>query len=247
MDRHLQDKLQQFSAMPPEGVWQKIADALDAGENIAQRLYQYEEAPPAAAWQKIERGLNETVPVKVVPFATRFRKPLRYAAVAGFLAVVMVTITLTVKRTEAGALDPEKNITVQTNSSPALPPLSGEPVPSANPAGEAISTNPKDQNTAPQNQQDVTTARKENKASNTVIRNQPNKAGPVYSSLNKYVFFSDGDGRLRKVSKKLADFVNCKEDDLKCQQRLKELRQRMAASAMTTDFTGVIELLRQLQ
>ncbi len=45
----------------------------------------------------------------------------------------------------------------------------------------------------------------------------------------------------------MADFVNCKDEDTGCKQRLKELRQRMAAKAMTTDFTGVLEMLRQLQ
>jgi hypothetical protein len=103
MNSNLQNKLQQFSAAPPDGVWDKIADALDEG-SFSQRLYQYEERPPAAAWQEVEKSLETAVPPNVVPFTTRFRRPLRYAAAACLLAVILVTITLTVRRTEAGAI-----------------------------------------------------------------------------------------------------------------------------------------------
>lgn len=246
MDRHLQHKLQQFSAAPPDGAWQKISNALDAGESVGQRLLEYEEMPPAAAWLKIEKSLDEAVPAKVVPFTNRFRKPLRYAAVASFLAVVLVTITLTVERTEAGALDPENTITVKTNAATTSPAMESDNL--KNPSAEAVTNNQQEQQTATTNNSDVAEMEKQNPATITAANNRKtNKAGPIYSSLNKYVFFSDGDGRTRKVSKKLASYVNCKENDLQCKQRLKELRQRMAASAMTTDFTGVLDLLRQLQ
>src|SRR5689334_9566434 len=75
MESNLQNKLQEFSATPPEGVWHKIADALDAQEPFAQRLQQYEEHPPVAVWSEIEKVLDEAVPAKVVPFGVRFRKP----------------------------------------------------------------------------------------------------------------------------------------------------------------------------
>ncbi|HET7898235.1 MAG TPA: hypothetical protein VFL47_11205, partial [Flavisolibacter sp.] len=107
MNSNLQNKLQQFRAAPPEGVWDKIADALDNGSDFAERLYQYEEQPPAAAWPPIEASLDEQVTAKVVPLTKRIKRPMRYAAVASLLAVLLVTITLTVRRTRAGDLEAE--------------------------------------------------------------------------------------------------------------------------------------------
>lgn len=225
MNSNLQDKLQEFRATPPDGAWGKIADALDE-QTISQRLSQYEENPPATAWQAIANTLTtaEPSPAKVVPFTTRFRKPLRYAAIACFLAVILVTVTLTVRRTEAGAIDAGSNTTV--------------------PAGNTASTT-----TSPSEQTALSPQQENSPAATTRGSNshEPKSASARYASLNEYVFFRDGDGKMRKVSKKLASYVNCKEGDSNCQQHLKMLRQKMAANAMTTDFTGILDMLRQLQ
>lgn len=244
MDSNLQNKLQQFSATPPNGVWDKIADALDE-EAFSQRLYQYEENPPVAAWRQIEKELTdaEHSPARVVPFTTRFRKPLRYVAVACIMAVILVTITLSVRRTEAGALDtvgnttvPESNTVVETNSrsaertaaTPQQPDRKSTPLQATDPVAK--------ENATP----DASTANANNKQ-------QAFRPDTRYASLNEYIFFRDGDGKMRKIAKKLAAYVNCKTSDSNCQQRLQELRQKMAANAMTTDFTGILDLLRQLQ
>lgn len=227
MDSHLQNKLQQFSAEPPEMVWEKIADALDANQNFSFRLHQYKEDPPVTTWNKIEKALPRVTPAKVASFTTRFRKTLRYAAAACFLAAVLVTITLTIKRTEAGAIEAGSNTTVPTN------------------------------NTAVQKDRATINDEKkmsDSKASDHSIASAANDTGSnasiqsaVYSSFNEYVVFKDGDGKRRRVSKKLASLVRCGDSDVACQQRLQQLRQRMAAKAMTTDFTGILEMLRQLQ
>jgi hypothetical protein len=242
MDSNLQNKLQQFSAAPPDGVWDKIAGALDE-EPFSQRLYQYEENPPVTAWHQIEKELAgaEHSPARVVPFTTRFRKPLRYVAVACIMAVILVTITLTVRRTEAGAIDtagnttvPESNTVVETNSRSA----------------EQTAATPQQPNRKTTRQ--TTDPAKENETPGVVAANGNNKQQAFrpdtrYASLNEYVFFRDGDGKMRKIAKKLAAYVNCKANDSNCQQRLQELRQKMAANAMTTDFTGILDMLRQLQ
>ena len=231
MESNLQNKLQEFSTTPPEGVWHKIADALDAQEPFAQRLQQYEEHPPVAVWSEIEEVLDEAVPAKVVPFGVRFRKPLRYAVAACFLAIVLVTITLTVRRTEAGALDPGSTSTVPTNNDPSTDQQNN--VQTIASSEEANSNN-----------------RKDRVATDSSMPSADDKAfdrNLVYSSLNGYVFFNDGDGKRRRVSKKLVNLVRCGDSDMACQQRLQQLRQRLAAKAMTTDFTGILEMTRQLQ
>jgi len=233
MNNNLQNKLQEFSATPPDGVWQKIASGIDDYPLFAERLGLYEENPAAGVWESIEKDLDEFNPAKIVPLSIRFKKPLRYAAVACFLALVLVTVTLTVHRTEAGAIDPGSNTTVPSNTSAAS---SGET--NKNAQGIASSEETKSGN------------KKNRFTSDSIIPFSTERSvdrNVAYSSLNNYVVFNDGDGRLRRVSKKLANFVRCGDTDVACQQRLLQLKQRLAAKAMTTDFTGILEMMRQLQ
>lgn len=236
MNSNLQNKLQQFRATPPEGAWNEIAQALDAETNYGRRLHNYEESPSAANWQHIEEALQNSVPAKVVPLTTRFRKPLRYIAVACFIGVVLVTVTLTVRRTEAGALEPTGRGTANTivsrgNGSASQSPLSTQPA--ANTTTETQANTPAQKNTEPG-------------AANTPAATAET-AGVNYASLNNYVLFNDDDGKVRRISKKMAGFIHCKDGDSGCRQRLQFLRQKLAAKAMTTDFTGILDMLQQLQ
>src|SRR5438128_5291837 len=113
MNTNLQNKLSQFEPAPPEGVWDRITQALDAEENLPHRLYDYQEQPPVLVWNAIEAALNETSePVKTIPFTTRFKKPLRYVAAASIIAVLLISSTLFLKRTEAGSIQAGSNTTV---------------------------------------------------------------------------------------------------------------------------------------
>jgi hypothetical protein len=234
MNSNLQQKLQEFSAEPPQGVWDKIADALDADGLFAQRLYQYEEPPPVAAWEEIEKSLSVSAPVKNVSFITRFKKPLRYAAVACIIAVALVTITLTVKRTEAGSIEAGSHAKITVRSTVPSNTAPGQATDSPVPAASSQESKP-----GLAGEPNGSVASAESGAGKTTQA--------VYSSLNEYVLFNDGDGRTRRVSKKLADLVRCKDSNVACQQRLQRLRRKLAANAMTTDFTGILEMLRQLQ
>lgn len=235
MNSNLQDKLHEFSAAPPDGLWTKIADALDENENYAQRLFDYEEQPPANAWPSIESSLNDAVPAKVIPFTKRWKLPLRYIAVASLITVFLVTVTLTVRRTKAGDLEAENLSSTKNNSvQPAKQPTvkltqtaAEEPVrnnPSFNPveAGE-------------------TTSRSLTATTTPAIEKEGN------TPSNRYLVLNGDDGKLVKVPKKLASLIHCKDGDSECLQRLQKLRQTMADNAMSADFTGILEMLRQLQ
>jgi hypothetical protein len=246
MDSNLQNKLQQFSAPLPPGVWDKIADALDANDDFAQRLYHYEAQPPSGVWQKIEQNLEEVTPAKVVPLTSRFKKPLRYIAAASILVVVLVTITLSVKRTEAGALEAGTPTTPHSNSTTVV--RNDEPGKKiVSPTDEAFQKAPSNQKKNTGDTEVVSPEKSDRFIATTGNSHKQVRTKAVYSSLNNYVMFSDGDGKLRRVSKKLANLVKCKDGDGACQQRLQQLRQKMAAKAMTTDFTGILEMLHQLQ
>src|SRR5215210_2738108 len=123
MDSQLKNKLTRFEAPPPEGAWEKIVERLDEGQHYATRLYNYIQNPPATLWAKIETCLEaDSDVVKVVPFTTRFRRPIRYTAAAAFIAVVLVSATLLLKRTEAGAIQAGSNETVPTSSQTVVAP-----------------------------------------------------------------------------------------------------------------------------
>lgn len=238
MNSNLQNKLQQFRATPPEGAWNEIVQALDAETPSGRRLHNYEEMPSATNWQRIEDALQNSVPAKVVPFTRRFRKPMRYIAVACFIAVVLVTITLTVRRTEAGALEP----TGRTTSNTIVSPANRSTSPSHLPTQPATNTTTETQSGAgPQHAKGTSpgTANSPTATSET--------AGVNYASLNEYEFFSDDDGNVRRISKKMAGFIHCKDGDSGCKQRLQFLRQKLATKAITTDFTGILDMLQQLQ
>jgi hypothetical protein len=237
MNSDLQNKLQQFSADPPAGVWNKIAEALDTEEGFAQRLYQYEETPPAANWQKIEQHLAAHAETgKVVPFGKRITKPVRYIAVASLLVVILVTATLTIKRTEAGALDTEGTAVAPATN---LPVTAGTlPINTDQQPGTFSQPAQSNSQEFPGPQTRETSSRSGKPAISTT---------PINAALNDYVTYSDGNGKVVKVSRKMETYINCSDSDQQCKQRLQQLRQKMAARAMTTDFTGILEMLQQLQ
>ena len=242
MNSDLQNKLQQFSADPPEGAWNKIVHALDAEESFVQRLFEYEETPATANWQKIEQQIDaQPEEAQVITLRKRFARPMRYIAAASILAVILVTVTLTADRTEAGALEAEGT---------TLAPAASVPVTTG-----TISTTPKT-NTAQQSNPDAQPRQNnsnEDPAGSQVQTTAPNagkqsiRTTPIKAALQDYVTYSDGNGKVVKVSRKMETYVNCSNNDLRCKQRLQQLRQKMAAKAMTTDFTGILEMLQQLQ
>lgn len=248
MNSDLQQKLQRFSATPPDGVWNKIADALDEDGGFAQRLYDYEEQPPTVTWNQLEKQLAETpAEAPVVPITKRFRMPMRYIAVACFFAVLLVAITLTMERTEAGALEAGSSTTVPPAAEP-------ETAGAVNPGDQPEATgqpelSPQDPNTndpsaaLPVERNLSKNGRSIASANGDLINANEAKT----TSLREYVTYSDGDGNVLKVSKKMAGLLQCKDNDLLCKKRLRDLQQKMAASAMTTDFTGVLDMLRKLQ
>ena len=235
MESNLQNKLQQFTENPPERVWQKISNDLDSPETFSQRLYQYEEQPPLPAWDAIESALErkEESPATVVSLTDRFRKRMRYAAVACFLGVILVAVTLTVRRTEAGSVGFGRNKTVAANQTDR--------------PGTAVAQSTDPQTNKATRYPETNSTKKQKATSLTAARGETAPNRPAVITSGAYVTFSDVDGSIRKVSKKMAGFINCGETDLACKQRLQKLRQKMASTAITSDFTGVLDMLRQLQ
>ena len=257
MNSNLQKRLFHFEAPPPKRTWEKIAETLHQQPSFAQRLYNYEDAPPAAAWSVVESSLNgKAAPAKVVPFLTRYKTPLRYIAAASLIAVSLVIVNLSVRHTAAGSLASESKrehpvpqvLEKKSNQNPFH----------TNEAAPIAATSPR----ASAENSPVNFA----SAKRTLAYVRPQSIFPVLS-LRKSFFpthvkaktlfdqplsddfmvYSDGDGNVMKLPKKLFSLVCCKDGDGSCKLRLQRLRQTLNNSVASTDFVGMIDLLRQLQ
>lgn len=258
MNSDLQNKMYHFEADPPPEVWNKIADALDEEETYPQRLFSYEEQPPAQVWKNIEAVLEDsTAPaIKIVPF-TRYKKPVRYlAAAASILAVVLFTITFDNKKTGAGSVIGGAETVVTTNQSSIVPlDIPNTEKGQAPPADVVITQSDKEDNITRQTDQKRTassirpqTIFRSFSFSQKFIPKSINKEALFdFSSSDNYMVYSDGAGNAMKLPKKLFSLVHCEDGDASCKERIHQLQQKLAAGAATTDFVGILEILRQLQ
>jgi hypothetical protein len=248
MSNPLQDKLLGYEVPPPEGVWNNIAAALNEefSPTISEKLYQFEAAPPVDTWKSIETKLNTTVQErgKVIPFYTRYRRPLKYSgAVAIFAFLAVLTSLLISKKTESE--------------------LPAQTVHSSTSKDSSKSSDQSDNKVTATEKTDVehniasasVTRRKERTGKSSAsmaeeyLPQRAERNDIVSSSLSpdKYMIYSDGDGNAVRLPKKIFSAFACPIDDYACKQRLQELREKFAASAMTADFNGLLQILKSLQ
>jgi hypothetical protein len=260
MSSDLQNKMFHFEADPPKEVWNKIAGALDADneQEFPQRLFNYEVQPPVNIWDKIEASLEEESAIKVIPI-TRYKKPLRYIAVAAsIIAAFFLTTNLLNKKTGTGSVIGGTETVNTTNQSSILPLDNSGTQP-----GVAIVPKKTVSTTAAEN--DVTNDEKTVRRRSLVSIRPQNilsiasiKKGFIpaiaskevlfdFSEMNNYMVYSDGKGNAMRVPKKLFSLLFCADGDYSCNERIRQLQQKMATSATTTDFGGILEILRQLQ
>jgi hypothetical protein len=253
MSSQLQNKLLHYEVQPPEGVWHKIAASLEENVSLSlsEKLYEYEEDPPPAVWQNIITEIDSTPKeeAKVVPFYIRYRRPLKYSgAVAMFIFLAVLTSLLISKKTES-ELPSEgmvQNNAIKNNSPDTAPD------PNINSPSISEERNPKPDRVIARSK--VSKDRREDsQTSFSFIENflprQAERNEIVQPSINsdKYMMYSDGDGNVIRLPKKIFSAFACPTEDMICKQRLQQLREKFAASATTADFTGVLQILKSLQ
>lgn len=254
MSSQLKNKLLHYEVQPPERVWSKIAASLD--ENISlsvsEKLYQYEEEPSTKVWQSIVAELEMPVreEAKVVPFYIRYRRPLKYSgAVAIFIFLAVITSLFINKKTES-ELPPKQTATTATIKKDSSKP--GENSKEKNSATQAPQKNKPEHLIA---RSKVSRERQE-EAQNfnatsfeSFLPQQAEKNDIVSSpvSSDKYMIYSDEDGNVVRLPKKIFSAFACPTDDAVCRQRLQQLKEKFAQSAMTADFTGLLQILKSLQ
>lgn len=253
MSSQLQNKLLHYEAPPPEGAWNKIAASIEENisVSVSQKLYQYEEEPSSAIWKNIVVQLNSESPekTKVVPFYSRYRKPLQYSGAAAiFIFLAVLTSLLISKKTESEL--PAEGI-VQNNlikQDSAKTPVDTENNNSSAPEKENRKPEPiiAKSKTSKGHQT-------ETQSSISYIESFLPRQAERNESMNpsiyadKYMIYSDDEGNVIRLPKKIFSAFACATEDLICKQRLQKLREKFAASATTADFTGVLQILKSLQ
>jgi len=252
MDSQLQNKLFNYEPQPPDEAWEKIAASLN--ENISlsvsEKLFQYEKEPPLAVWQNVVDGLENinTERAKVVPFYVRYRRPLKYSgAVAIFIFLAALTSLLVSKKT--GSELPSQSIANTRATKKDTPQTSSQP--------ESNNTLQPGKNSKPEPLFGKSKLPKVNhedsqisfSADENFLPRQAGRNEIVTTSLtaDKYMIYSDAHGNAIRLPKKIFSAFACSTEDLVCKQRLQQLREKFAASAMTTDFNGLLQILKSLQ
>jgi cytoskeletal protein RodZ len=247
----LQNKLLNYEVQPPEGVWNKIAASLDetVSVSLSEKLYHYKEEPSSKVWDKINTRLDRVKEQsKVIPLFVKYRRPLKYSgAVAIFIFLAIMTSLLISKKTESEL--PEHNA---VSSSTVLKKDTSKT--------DSKETNSTTANTEKNNSENSIAKSKISRTGSGSNQNsfsfaenflpkQAERNETVSSSLSsdKYMIYSDDDGNAIRLPKKIFNAFACPTDDLACKQKLQKLREKFAESAMTADFTGVLQILKSLQ
>lgn len=254
MENNLQNKLYHYAALPPESAWDKIADALE-NNDYAKRLTAYEEQPPVTVWRKLEESLNEAAtPAKVVPFLIRYKNPLRYVAAASVIAVALVAVTLTTRRTEAGSLAAGTNAVVTPpHTQPKFERRFVTNSPEGKSATKTADNAVEEKGLAASVRRTLAYIKPRNilpklsLSKRFIPRQAVEKTVADFSTQDAFMVYSDGDGNAMRLPKKLFSLVNCEDGDETCKHRIETLRQKLSAAVAPSDFTGMLDLVRQLQ
>jgi len=245
MSDQLQNRLFDYETPPPERVWEKIASSLNEefSPTLSKKLYEYEVVPPGDIWKRIEINLASKAPAeaKVVPFYTRYRRPLKYSgAVAIFVFLAVLTSLLISKKTESEL--PQQNVESSLKKEGFKSNSQKDGPARKNDTGRSMASANTPIIKQPDSKTSVTMA--EEYLPN---RAKGNEIGSSSLPPDKYMMYSDGDGNAIRLPKKIFAAYACPINDLVCKQHLQELREKFAASAMTADFNGLLQILKSLQ
>lgn len=253
MSSDLQKKLLQFEAKPSPKVWSNLETILDADVEFPVKLYEFKQQPAPRAWQKIASALSEH-PATVVPFAIRYRKPIRYTAAAAVLILLAfgATFFMSKKASPETAAITTQPVPTQNTSIPARNEIAKQ---------EPIITNAVIADNKYEANKNVVLTKEclgvipqknimaDNVTPECLIAEVKDRIShlDLKTSDRFMVYCCDGKGNPVKLPKKLYDVVNCGEDDPSCRQNIQCLQEKISSASLTTDFIGVLQIIRQVQ
>lgn len=226
MNHPFQNKLLNYEVDPPSGVWNKIELSLNETSILQlQNLYDFEAAPPTFIWEKINEQLNKPSGevAKVVPFFTRYRKPLQYSGAMAFFIFAAIVVSLFISK--------------KTKSETPVDNAIHHPIKDTN----RIDQLKKKRNLAIYNSQFNFTSKTES------ISAETNEIVARSLTSAKYIIVTDADGNAIRISKKIYSSFMCSIKNFNCKERLRKLKEKFSSSAVTTDFIGILKILKNLQ
>lgn len=256
----LRNKMLNYETAPPQGVWDRIAAALDEaqqGDQFPTRLHSMEVTPPAMTWEKITASLDEEVKQETKPVRQLSRIPafLRYAAAA----IVIGAVAFAILRWTGNA-----NRDTSSGTVSATQPDSGQ-------ANNTIANitppdTPKTISPEPDEEEDAVVLEQSKKLMAKLDRpSKPRKPSPatypaaskassaiytyndhVPSIADRYIMLMTPDGNLIRMSKKLGNLVCCvsgEDPDAGCKDQLKKWQEKMATSSLTTSAGNFMDIL----
>jgi hypothetical protein len=255
MDNQIQNKLFQLEVQPPEEVWGRIADAMDdqtlAG--VGTRLSSFEASPAENIWNNINSELG--TPAKVIPFHKRYSRPIKYGSAAAIIAAIALTGNLLISKktvSEVPGQTTVKTMLEKARDQQKQPSISEQPSSGQHDVAVEITSHiDPDRNF-------VYPKRKLSQFTPSVpeIASSTDNIIPKFAKRNtviafnddsdKYMAFAMEDGNAIKLPKKMYDAITCPTKDVACLQKIKQLQEKMAASALFADFTGVLDILNNL-
>ena len=266
----LQHKLTNYEVVPPPGVWDKVAAALDESsiENeFPSRLYNLQVSPPANAWTTISSTLHDDdtanlpAETKVIPLKRRTPAFIRYAVAAVLIGAVAVGI---IKFTTASPGIKQEELAETANSNKAEKKTIPVVTPQKNDGNEVKNNDlPVIEKTgAPYTRTEqiakinlrknnARTAVQASYASDESFNDQ--YTNPIYAYDNiapniadRYIMLMTPEGNFIRMSKKLSNLVCCvsgEEQDEDCKSQLKKWQEKIADSPFATSPGNFLDIL----
>jgi hypothetical protein len=251
MSSDIQRKLLDFEVRPPEGSWNKILAVLDEEmPDFPQKLYAYEEKPADSVWIEVEARLDEKVEAKVIPFFSRYNKAIRYAGIAAAMIIAISTIYFFNRN------DSERGIVQQVKIQQTPGPfIEKTPDENKNPQADLAQTAPEKKPTRDHTAYVPHKTEKQKEISPEPVAILEYLPAPEIDNgmlaynhpSDKYMIYLDEDGNATRLPKKLFDSFECATKEPACRKKIRDLQDRVASSSVSSDFTGLLEMLRNLR
>jgi hypothetical protein len=245
-----------YAPAPPADGWERVAAALEKEEGAAfpGRLQNLEVQPPAGSWNKIEAAL----PGPSISAQPQRKRTVLFSRMAAAAVLIGLTLVLVNRfwndEPKGGSTAVVSRPVASTPARPATPLVTASAQKTATPPNE-IASNP-------------ISARASTPAASRKTRPVPSRtiSAPRGTALayaeatpatpqpfifafaaGRYMLYREGDGRAVKLPKKLFGIIDCARRDLSCKTQMQQLQRRFASTAMGTDFTSVLEMIKTLR
>lgn len=256
MSSTFKDRLLQYAPEPPQQVWDEIEKSLNSFTPIlSKKLYQFEATPSAGVWNKINNKLNNSQTATIVPFFKKHKTVLRYSGAAAIFIFIVLAAVFYNQKQEKGNIatnvpaeqqNNKKNVNADT-STPDLELKNTLLAETKNGKNNIFKTSPEEQDQLHYLPAQTQLGSVEFAKNFIPEKAEQKQTVDAVTAIEKYMVYSDEDGNAMKLPKKLFDFVSCVKENILCKEEMMQLQEKFATADFSNDFTGVLEMLKNLK